>query len=170
MLSVEGEYERSEVVSRLVTAFQDLAAKDPQSLMLYIATLWDADVKFRACVMYLRQRFGARGSGACDPKTLSARTFVRDFIEVEVVPGRNNAVVPVVLTGLAQAWLVVAKPECFKVSADVWRAARFLGRLQERKEQVVESCKPSKHDEAEFELVIMAIGARVIVSSDGNAE
>ncbi len=163
---MESGHERMEVITRLVNAFQDLAAKKPESLFLYISTLRDANAKFRACLMYLRQRFGTGGNDQCDEKTLKVERFVCDFLDVKVVRGRANSVLPAVITGIAQAWLAEANPECFKVSGGDAAVARLGRKLQEHKEQLLKECKPNKRDKAELLLVVMAIYARVLVANE----
>lgn len=161
-LRVADEQDRADAVRRLVTAFQDIASKQPDSLLLFISGLTHADVKFRACVSYLRQRFGASHSmGPCDSSTLKIRTFLRDFLEVKIVEGRANSVLPVVFTGLIQAWLEDADLDCF----DVEDTRRIGNRINTRKEVVIEACKPNTRDETEFHLSVMALTMRMIVST-----
>lgn len=155
------EEDRNHAVSRLVTAFQDIASMEPDSLMLFISGLTHDDVKFRACVTYLRQRFGAsRSASPCESTKLKVRSFLRHFLEVRIVQGRANSVLPVVLTGLIQAWLANGEAARFQVSS----VDRIVNRINTGKEELIAACRPNERDEKELHIAVMALSMNVLTS------
>lgn len=161
--------ERKNILTRLASSLM-LLLTDTDSLSLYIETIGDPQMKFAACRICLTQRFGVTDDVT---NRFSLSTLKNCYLKIRPVPGRKNAAVPALLSGLIMGWYetVSEKDLCFHPTGSqsvAYQVHNYLKDMNALRGNIVKAFRPSPKDRATFKTALMNIGNEIIDANQPN--